>query len=513
MNIIPLPNLYRRLPGSFLVPEELAVNYSQELAPTAQLLENFIKNTTGVNIKKSLHSQLNLTLDFSLENEQYHILVDESNIHLAARTNRGAFYGLQTLKQLIKQKGSHYYIDSVFIDDRPRFSYRGFMLDVARHFFPKEDIFRLIDIISFHKLNVLHLHLTDDQGWRIESEKYPHLTEIGSIRNTTYSRKNKKINFPHYGYYTKNDLKDIVSYAKERHIEVIPEIDMPGHMNALIAAYPDTSCLKSKISVRENFGISDITLCPGNNEVYKMLTDIILETFDIFESPYFHIGGDEVPKKHWKKCPLCQHKIKENNLKNEKELATFFTNYFCELLIAHNKIPIIWNDGISSKLSARAVLQHWKMFTRKKSTKEINRGRKAIISDFAYFYLDYPYGMTPLKKTYQFEPIPKGVHNKDNILGIEAPLWTEWVRDRDKMDFQIFPRLTAIAETAWTESQNKSYEDFVNRLEPFYQYYRKMNVKFAQNVTFSPALIKRFFATLSWLRDENSEYNKNGVMK
>ncbi|MCK9536345.1 MAG: beta-N-acetylhexosaminidase [Bacilli bacterium] len=508
MNIIPLPNSYRNLPGFFFVTENITINYSQELKPTADMLCLFLEKTTGIKPKQSQYAMINLSLDFSLEYEQYQLFVDTLSIHLAARTNHGAFYGLQTLKQLLTLKDGRHRINCTFIDDRPRFSYRGFMLDVARHFFPKNEIFRLIDLISFHKFNVLHLHLTDDQGWRIESELYPRLTEIGSKRNRTSSRKRKTQDIPHQGFYTKQDLKEIVAYAKSRHIEVIPEIDMPGHMNALIAAYPQTSCLKKEIEVRGSFGISDITLCPGNMDVYQMLTEIIIEIIDIFESPYFHLGGDEVPKKHWKKCPLCQKMIKDNNLKGENGLATYFLNYFGELLKAHNKIPIIWNDGVDSDTAADTVIQHWKPFTRKKTVKEINHGRKAIISDFLYLYLDYPYSMTPLRKTYQFEPIDKNIRNKENILGVEAPLWTEWVPNQYKLDYQIFPRLAAVAEIAWTEKYNKSYEHFINRLDSFYDYYRRMRVNYAQGKEFPPNIIKRCFNVLLWLRDENNELQK-----
>ncbi len=508
MNVIPLPNVFQSLPGSFHVHKDTTINFSGELKATADLLCDFLAESIGSRPKRSNYSSINLTLDFSLEEEQYQLFVDRNSVHLSARTNRGAFYGLQTLKQLATVKDGRLFIDCCIIDDRPRFSYRGFMLDVARHFFPKEEIFRLIDLIAFHKFNVFHLHLTDDQGWRIESEAYPRLTEIGGKRKATYSRRLKGYAGPHQGYYTKADLKEIVAYARSRHIEIIPEIDMPGHMNAFIAAYPDASCLNKEIDVLSDFGISDITLCPGNKEVYQMLSQVILELIDIFDGPYFHLGGDEVPKKHWKKCPRCQKAIKDFHLKNEKELATHFLNYFAEFLRAHNKTPIFWNDGISEKTSHFAVVQHWKYFTRKKTVKEINRGRRAVLSDYFYLYLDLPYALTPLKKTYQFEPLGKKIKNTANVLGIEAPLWTEWVPDRSKIDFQIFPRLAAVAEIAWTEKENKSYDDFIERLKNLYSHYRKMNVGFAEDKENQPNLFARAWGALSWFQDEDCELRK-----
>lgn len=507
MNITPLPNVCKSMPGVFRVEKDATINYSQELKATAEMLSDYLEEATGHRPERSPHAPINLTLDFSLDDEQYQLFIDQQNIHLAARTDRGAFYGLQSLKQLMTIADGCVSFACGVIDDRPRFPYRGVMLDVARHFFPKEEVLRLIELIAFHKFNFLHLHLSDDQGWRVEIASGPLLTEIGSSRRATYSRR-KGYSGPHRGYYTQAELKEIVAHARRHHIEVIPEIDMPGHMNALIAAHPDLSCLRAPIGVRCDFGISPITLCPGCAEVYPLLSEIIRELVDIFDGPYFHLGGDEAPKKHWKKCPRCQKAIRDHDLKNEKELQAHFLNYFAELLRTYGKTPIIWNDGVTENIDPDAILQHWKFFTRKKTIREINSGRKAIISDYFHLYLDLPYAAIPLRKTYSFDPLFHGIKYPDNVLGIEATLWTEWISDRQKADFHLFPRLSAAAEVAWTERENKSYDDFISRLTHLYGHYRKMNIGYAEGRENYPNLPARLIGLFSWFKDEDWEMHR-----
>jgi len=513
MNVIPLPNKYKINSGYFIIDSNSKINYSHELESSALYFSNFISKLGNVVIEKTKYASINFVLDFELAEEQFVLKITEELFTLSARTNKGAFYGVQTLIQIFHYQDGILKLPCLEIDDIPAFSYRGFMLDVARHFFDKNEVFRLIDLISFHKFNFLHLHLTDDQGWRIEIEKYPLLTEIGSKRKSTTLKSKKLDDKIHQGYYSKDDLKAIVTYAKNKNVEVIPEIDMPGHMNALIASYPYTSCTNEEIEVRSRWGISKHILCAGNEQVYTMLEDILLELFEIFDSKYIHIGGDEVPKDSWKKCRKCQQVIKENNLKNEHGLQTYFFNHFSNFLREHNKKAIGWNDCISKNLNKSAVLQHWKPFSNKKTVNEINNGRQVIISNFFSLYLDYPYSLTPLKKTYNFNPILKKVKNPENIIGIEAPLWTEWVNDSSKLDFQIFPRLAAVAEVSWTNKENKDYYFFLSRLKHLYKLYDKLGINYAKSKEKSSNIIKRFFNTIKWIKNEDTEFLNNSQIK
>lgn len=508
MNIIPLPNDYRKKSGFFKL-SQATINYGEELSDSAHVLIDYLKAKTGIQIQKAEYATINLVLDFNLGEEDYQLKIDEENLTLNARSNRGAFYGVQTLKQLLEQ-GEDWQFPALEINDSPRFAHRGFMLDVARHFFPKAEILRLIDIIAFHKFNFLHLHLTDDQGWRIEIDKYPRLNQISSTRKGTILKDGSIDNVPHSGYYTKAELREIVAYAASRQIEVIPEIDMPGHMVALLAAYPELLCegVEEKPEVRTGWGISKNILCAGNDAVYTMLEDILLEIIAIFPCRYLHIGGDEAPKNHWQKCPRCQDKIQKEGLKNEEELQAYFFNHFQAFLKEHNRQAIGWNDCLNEKLHP-TLIQHWKPYTDKKTVKAINSGQRAIISNFFYYYLDYPYAMTPLKKTYCFEPLLKGIKNPENVIGIEAPLWAEWVKNRKKIDFQVFPRLAAVAESAWTEAKNKDYEDFCLRLQSLYRHYDDMGIDYARKKEKKLGIIKRLRGFRAWLKNENSELNNN----
>lgn len=508
MNVIPLPNYYKERSGFFKIAD--TINFGESLEEIASYLIKFLESKTKFLFKKENYAAINLVLDYSLLEEEYHLKITEKELTLSAKSSRGIFYGIQTLKQLLTMVDGEWGFPALEIKDSPRFSYRGFMLDVVRHFFPKEEVFRLIDLISFHKFNYLHLHLSDDQGWRIEIEKYPLLNLIASQRKGTILKTKKIDNIPHQGLYSKNDLKEIVAYAKKRHIEVIPEIDMPGHMNAMLAAYPELLCTGvDKIEVRTHWGISPNILCAGNKLVYDMLENILLEVMEIFPSRFIHIGGDEAPKKNWKNCKLCQEKIKENNLKDEEELQVYFFNHFQKFLSSHNKIAIGWNEILHKNLNKGAVIQHWKPNTNRKTVKYLNLGQRTIISNFMYLYLDYPYAMTPLSKTYNFEPILKGIKKPDNIIGVETPLWTEWVQNRSKIDFQTFPRLAAVSEIAWTEKEHKDYDDFCRRLQALYHHYDELGINYARGMEKQPPLLKRIVETRKWWKDENVEIDKN----
>jgi hexosaminidase len=509
MKVIPLPLYYEEREGKLLLTDT-NFNFSDELTNSANFFSNFLTRNTGLKLKNEKFAQINFLLDFSLGEEEYRLDISEHSLNLSARTDRGAFYGVQTLIQLLDYENGKYFFPEIYIEDAPHFEYRGFMLDIVRHFFDKQEIMRLIELVSLHKFNYFHLHLTDDQGWRIESEKYPRLQEIASRRRGTILKNGTIDGVPHYGYLKKEELKEIVEYAKKHHLEVIPEIDMPGHMNALIAAYPELLCegVSERPEVRTSWGISKNILCAGNEKTYAMLEDLLLEIIEIFPSRYIHLGGDEAPKNNWKGCSRCQQKIKQENLKDEEALQAYFMNHFRKFLEKHNKTVIGWNDGLHPDLHQDIIIEYWKPGTRKAVINAANSGRKVIMSDFLHLYLDYPYAMTPLAKTYAFEPL-KGLERPENILGVEAPIWTEWVPNRDKLDFQVFPRLAAVAEIAWTAPELKDYDSFVNRLQHLYTIYQRRGVNYAKGKERKPNLLKRIIGTRKWWKNEDSEFLKD----
>ncbi|MDD3383707.1 MAG: family 20 glycosylhydrolase [Bacilli bacterium] len=417
--------------------------------------------------------------------EEYRIIINDKGIIIESATTKGKFYAQMTLKQLFRIYPKN--IPYLEIRDSPKYSYRGYMLDSSRHFFSVEEIKKQIDIMALLKLNVFHWHLTDDQGWRIEIEKYPRLTEIGSTRRGTRGD-NKIVS----GYYSKQDIKEIIKYCQERFIEVIPEVDMPGHFTAACSSYPELLCTKKNIEVSESFGILPNIVCAGRDFAYKFCEEIMDEVTELFPSPYIHIGGDEALKTNWLFCPDCQNKIKEKGLKDEEELETFFINHMASYLMSKGKKVICWNDGMNGNtVKDDVIMQYWKdndEFTLK-AIDEANTGRNLIISPFTKYYLDYNYGITSLKRTYNFKPLLKGITNSTKILGVEAPLWTEYVDNLSRMEYLMYPRLIAVAEVGWSEN-NSDYDDFEIRLKKFNEILDGVKINYAPLRKVNPNIIK-----------------------
>ncbi len=429
-------------------------------------------------------------VEIIFKESEYKIEIANKKIHVNFSDEKGKFYAEKTLMQL---KNSREKIPDCIIKDAPQFSHRGFMLDPCRHFFNTEEIKKIIDAAAYLKMNVFHWHLSDDQGFRIESKKFPLLNEIGSYRkNSLFGRTNE--GKPHGGFFTHEEIKDIVSYCAERHIEVIPEIDLPGHTIAIIASYPELSCKKEKIDVCMKQGIFPEILCAGDNKVYDFLYELLDEIIPLFPSEYFHIGGDEVPKTNWKKCEKCNRKLKEENLKNFHELQGYFMNKIATHLLSKNKTPIMWNETLKSKKisTENTVIQHW-LHDKKIMKDFISNGGKYIESDFFHFYSDYPYHMTPLKKVYSFTA-PKS----ENLLGIETPAWSEYIRDFDKLCYMLFPRICAVSEIGWTENKNKDYARFYENLKYFYSYFKLQGINPADLKSVNPNVLKRLGGTIKY---------------
>lgn len=395
--------------------------------------------------------------DEKLPDEGYRITMDADGVKIEYSDDAGRFYAERTLEQARKQCVK---LPCAVIEDAPRYRYRGFMIDCARHFFTVAEIKKQINVMAQLKLNKFHWHLTDDQGWRLEIKKYPLLTEVGSRRAGT--RGDGK---PVEGYYTQEDVREVVEYCAERYIEVVPEIDMPGHFTAAIAAYPHIGCTGEAMKVSEHFGIHRDIVCAGKDEAAEFVRDVLQEVFELFPSRYVHLGGDEALKQRWMDCPDCQKKMAELGLKDEEELQGRFLNEMIAFANACGKTAVLWNDGaMGGNIEGDACVQYWKQSAACTAAAEkmARDGKKVVYSAFSYFYLDYPCGMTPLKKVYNYKINPSLA---ERIAGLEAPLWAEYIDSVDKLERMAYPRLFAVADRAWADSAD--YTDFLVRNEVF----------------------------------------------
>lgn len=431
-----------------------------------------------------------------LGSEGYILTIGSENITIEAYRENGAFYALQTLKQIIFQCGEM--IPSLTIEDSPRFGYRGFMLDAGRYFYTVNEVKKFLDLMALHKLNTFHFHLTEDQGWRIEIKKYPLLTEKGSRRSHT--------NFgfiPRGGYYTQNEIKEIVSYAHSKFIRVIPEFDIPGHTVSAIACYPYLSCFDRKLEVATHWGVKHDILCAGKESTYKFVFDILDEISELFTDGEIHIGGDEAYKMRWNICPRCQAEIKKQGLKDSEELQQFFMSKVNSYLKEKGIKTIMWNwDDIEpTKWLDPSISWNLCSISEEKLPvikSEMNAGRDMIITSSFPYYLDLPYGWINLKFAYEFDPV-KGFSKEDlkHIRGVEAPLWTEYVPNMKTAYLRAFPRLGAICETAWSSSTNKNWKRFLSEMDFYYSYLELHGVKPASIKKSMPSKI-RAAASSAW---------------
>lgn len=486
MNIIPKPLSVKELSGTIPFGSTTVVsgNLPAAIAKAKELLSTITSNKA---------SKLIFLLDDKITSEGYKIACAGDTITVTASTEKGAYYALMTLSQLSEDKNT---IPAVQIEDAPKYAYRGFMLDVARHFFTVDKVKELIDNMSKLKFNYFHWHLSEDQGWRVEIKKYPKLTEQGSIRKSTpitlkgYNHKDPSLSKierddTEYGrgmFYTQVQLKEVVAYAKERHVEVYPEIDMPGHLVAAISCYPNLSCSGNQMDVSTNWGVMDDIGCCGKEDIYTFTKNIIDELVEIFDCKYFHIGGDEVPKTKWKKCPSCQAKIKELGLKDENALQGHFNKVISEYLKTKGKTMIGWNEVLEADNLGTDIVVQWWTTTNLGHAHEhafMGKGGKVILSMCPLCYMDHAFAMRPLSKTYTMTAKTMRVKDKSSILGVEAPQWTEYIRDVEKLDFNTYARLATMSEVAWTSDELMNYHDFENRLENLRGYFAKRRIRLA----------------------------------
>ncbi len=515
ISIIPKPVSMNLGEGWFQINERTKIESDPKLIEIAEYFKELLLTPTGLKLRiTNVQTDLNksntiyLILDGKAKDsteEGYSLKVNQDRIVLSASKPVGIFYGIQTIRQLlpkeIEEKKEvlqiNWTVPSIEIIDYPRFSWRGYMLDEGRHFLGKEVVKHMLDLMALFKMNVFHWHLTEDQGWRIEIKKYPLLTEIGSKRQKTQIGgfiSKQTDNTPHEGYYTQEEIQELISYADRLFIKVIPEIDMPGHSKAALAAYPEFSCTGGPFEVPTRFGIKKDIYCVGNESTFEFLSNILNEIILLFPSEIILIGGDEVPKKRWEKCPECQERIKAENLKNEKELQIYFTERIYKFLSSHGRRLMGWNQILSNKSNKDIIGQYWK-FGKKMVKKHLEKGGNIVFSKFGSAYLDYSYKFTSLRKAYIYEPIPRKLHKEFhiNVLGIEAPMWTEWVRNVRELEWQTFPRLIAYAETGWTPSEQKIFKPFRDRLEYLLKRLDILGVHSAQKEEYQPNFFKRLF--------------------
>ncbi len=487
-SIIPKPQKYDVLEGTYTVTSDTEVLCVPEFMKAGKYISNFLKTK-----KDAKNGSIKINKDPSIKKEGYKLKIKPEGITITASDENGAFYGVITLKIMIMQaktaKGVSV-LQCAYINDYPKFLYRGEMMDEARHFFGVEAVKKALDQMAMLKLNKFHWHLSDDQGYRIESEVFPLLNEISSKRKYELlggaeilsSAGIQKGGDEYFHYYKKAEIREIVEYAKNLCIDIIPEIDLPGHTVAILAAYPELSCLKGTYEVFCENGITKDVLCVGQEETYDFVEKLLTEVAELFPYKYFHIGGDEAIKGHklWEKeCPVCQEKMKELGLKNGKELQVYFNNRVNEMLKKLGKTSVEWNDGIGDNTDSDIVGHYW-IYRGPSWVKSENNKRKFIVSTCPALYFDYNHAVTPLKKVYKFNVVKSGFINEKNVLGIEFESWSEWIDTYDAWEFAVYPRVIAFAEIAWTEDKFKNYKDFYKRLDFFKMYMKSKKINYSR---------------------------------
>lgn len=488
IDLIPIPYEYKMLDGYFFFSDDPKLQSDFELPL--------------IKLKRSDNADINVKQNSDLPKEAYTLEVNKNEIIINSGSEIGAYYAFQSLRQISKYEFGVRRVPCCVINDCPKYKWRGQQFDEARHFFGKDEVKRLLDFMFMMKLNVFHWHLTDDIGWRIEIDKYPLLTKIGSKRSYTQIHgwgSTDTDNTPYEGYYTKSDIAEIVDYAEKRGIMIVPEIDFPAHSASALAAYPQLACrelerevpgyLGSKIP-QSVYGIKDWNrpICVGKENTVQFVLDVIDEVSELFPAPYFHIGGDEAPKDEWKKCPHCQKAIRDNGLKNEEDLQGWFNNIVCRHLRKKGKKMIGWNEVLKAgNLDKNVIVQYWTPRRDRNVEKYCESGGNVILSNHQAFYFDMPYAQYPLGNTYNYSPEKYRISNEnDNVLGLEAEAWTEWIDGREKLDLMLFPRMQALAENAWSQAQNKSFDGFLERLESFKRFFKLLDVNYAENSVAMP---------------------------
>lgn len=477
-NLVPEPREITIDKGVLHFPDGL---FYVEGDPVFQDQSNFLsRQLTSFGLREfKSHQHVNIKLVLNQElrfnPEAYTLRVEENGITLESATIQGINRAISSLEQLIllnMQEGEAF-LPFINLEDSPRFGHRGLLLDCSRHFFETEVILKYIDLLAFFKMNTLHWHLTEDQGWRIEIEKYPLLNEVASYRK-------EKDGSVYGGYYTKDEIRRVVEYAGVRGIEVIPEIELPGHSQAAIAAYPHLSCTGQQVEVANDWGVFKEIYCAGNDSVFKFLEDVLTEVMELFPSQKIHIGGDEAPKTRWEACLKCQKRITNEGLADEHELQSYFIQRIQKFLNDNGRELIGWDEILEGGLAEGAIVQSWRGM--EGGIEAVTHGHGAIMSPTSHCYFDYDLRSIDMKKVYEFDPIPDGLTPKEQemILGGECNMWTERVPDENNLDSKVFPRILAMTEVLWTYKGDRDFDEFVERVQKFYPILEKMEVNYGE---------------------------------
>ena len=503
LNLIPKPQQIEYHSGSFVMNSKTVIQADKN-SFEAKYLQQIIKQQLGLNLEITTSSKPKSKIVFLTKiieekktfKEWYNLSISKNEVIVKANEAHGIFYGLQTLIQLLPlEKSLEIKLPCLNITDEPKFQWRGMHLDVSRHFFPKEFIKKYIDYLAMYKMNTFHWHLTDDQGWRIEIKKYPKLTEVGSWRNGSMFGHYTDQTFDniHYGgFYTQEEIKEIVAYAKERHITIVPEIEMPGHALAALASNPEFSCTGGPFEVGKTWGVLDDVFCP-KDETFTFLENILTEVIELFPSEYIHIGGDESPKVRWKSCPHCQKRIKEEHLKDEHELQSYFIQRIEKFVNSKGRKIIGWDEILEGGLAPNATVMSWR--GTEGGIAAAKQKHFVVMSPGSHCYFDHYQGesknepiafggYTNVEKVYSFNPIPKELSAEESkyILGAQANLWTEYINTPEHVEYMLFPRIAALSEVVWGTSNPKEYKEFEKRLIQHFEMYDKKGINYSKAI-------------------------------
>ena len=510
-NIIPIPMEITAVEGeAFIMDANTPICYpagNAQLKRNAEFLSQYIEQITGHKLQ-CIEGESNnaIILSEGLDNknpEAYKLSVSADGITIQGASAAGAFYGVQTLrKSLPISKKESIIIPATEINDAPRFAYRGAHLDVSRHFVNSDSVRRFIDILALHNINRFHWHLTDDQGWRIEIKKYPKLTTVGAYRPETVIGHNtgEYDGIPHDGYYTQDEIRSIIDYAAERHITIIPEIDLPGHMQAALAAYPHLGCTGGPYEVWKMWGVSENVLCAGNDQTIQFIKDVLTEVVELFPSEYIHVGGDECPKIRWQECPKCQARIKKENLKAdgkhtaEERLQSYVINLAEKHLNSLGRQMIGWDETLEGGLAPNATVMSWR--GEGGGIEAARQHHDVIMTPNTYLYFDYYQtkdkenepeaigGYLPVETVYNYEPIPSSLSPEEAkyIIGVQANLWTEYIPNFAQLEYMELPRMAALCEVQWSLAEKKNYNCFTGRLPHMLNIYKKLGHNYATHV-------------------------------
>lgn len=501
VSIIPAPVKCVESKGNFVINANTKVvlqSDTEEMRNAVEPLVATVKDVAGYVLPTTTKGKSGIVcrIDAKIKNpEGYKLTVGKSGISIVAKQPQGVFYAIQTLRQLIYENNgkqvAKVQIPCVYVEDAPAYHYRGVMLDVSRHFLTKEEVMRQLDNMSLHKLNTFHWHLTDDQGWRIEIKRYPKLTKVGGYREKTIighaSQKHYNWDCNVYGgFYTQEDIKEVVAYARKRFITVIPEIEMPGHSVAALAAYPKYSCSGGPFETEGRWGVFNDIYCT-REETFQFLQDVLDEVVALFPAHYIHLGGDESPRIRWRNCVHCQKRMQEENLKSEAELQTYFMNRIARYLKSKDRDIIGWDEILEGGIPKGATVMSWR--GEKGGIKAAKAGYNVIMSPNSHMYFNHrqydknveKIGAThflPLSRAYSYNPTPASLTPDEAkyILGVQANLWTEYLCTMAEMEYMLYPRVAALSEVAWTPKDAKNYDNFMLRLNDIQQVYDKVGI-------------------------------------